>query len=371
MKLSPRTRRNVFRIIPFGIIWLLTGWIFILVETAAMGTIDPDSPTIISLNVEIVIFSSIAITIVGLLVGAIEMIFLENLFRKRSFLRKIIYKLGIYTLLMLIIISITYPIAASFESETSIMDARVWDKFFRYLLSVTFLSTLLQMACSLVLSVLYAGISENLGHAVLTNFFTGKYHTPREEQRIFMFLDMKSSTAAAEQLGHIRYFELLREYYSDLSNAIINHSGEVYQYIGDEVVISWKYQAGLQDNNCVQCFFAMKTDLHKRLGFYKEKFAFSPSFKAGMHLGEVTTGEIGALKKEIFFTGDVLNVTARIQGLCNQYKTELLVSEELVVQLNLKDEFAVKSLGPTVLKGRSEAMEIYAIEENKIQSISM
>lgn len=335
MKLSPRTRRNMVRIIPFGVIWLVVGWVFILVETAAMGTLDPDSPTIIALNLQVFVFASISVVMVGFLVGAIEMIFLEYLFRKKTFLQKILYKLGIYTLIMLVIITITFPIAASLESQISLIDPRVWEKFFRYLASVTFLSTLLQMASSLVLCVLYAGISENLGHAVLVNLFTGKYHTPREERRIFMFLDMRSSTAVAEQLGHIRYFELLREYYSDLSNAIIDHLGEVYQYIGDEVVISWNYRAGLKNNNCVRCFFAMKKDIKARTGFYEEKFGITPSFKAGMHLGDVTTGEIGALKKEIFFTGDVLNATARMQGLCNQYDSELLVSEELVRQLNL------------------------------------
>ena len=351
------------RIIPFGVIWLLTGWVFILVETAAMGTLDPDSPTIIGLNFKVFVFASISIFIVGLLVGALEMIFMENLFRNRSFLQKILYKFGVYTLIVLAIIVITYPIAAGFESEISIMDVQVWEKFFRYLASVTFLSTLLQMASSLLLCLIYAAISENLGHSVLTNFFTGKYHTPREENRIFMFLDMKSSTSVAEHLGHIRYFELLSEYYSDLSNAIINHLGEVYQYIGDEVVISWKYRAGLKNNNCIKCFFAMQKDLEKRKGFYMKKFGLTPSFKAGMHVGEVTTGEIGALKKEIFFTGDVLNATSRIQGLCNQHNADFLASGDLIGQLHPDGRFEFKSLGLTRLKGRSEPIDLYAVKE--------
>ena len=68
-----------------------------------------------------------------------------------------------------------------------------------------------------------------------------------------MFLDMNDSTSIAEQLGHIKYFKLLREFYSDLSEAIINHMGEVCQYIGDEVVISWKVKSGLANGNCVKC----------------------------------------------------------------------------------------------------------------------
>ena len=65
----------------------------------------------------------------------------------------------------------------------------------------------------------------------LTYFLIGKYHKPIQEDRIFMFLDMKSSTTIAEKIGHVKYFEMLREYYSDLSNPIVQYHGEVYQYV--------------------------------------------------------------------------------------------------------------------------------------------
>jgi adenylate cyclase len=172
---------------------------------------------------------------------------------------------------------------------------------------------------------------------------------------------MKSSTAIAEQLGHIKYFELLREYYSDFSEAIIRHSGEVYQYIGDEIVISWKYNEGIKNNDCINCFFAMKKDLKKRADWYTSNFGVVPTFKAGLHVGKVTTGEIGALKKEIIFTGDVLNTTARIQGLCNKYAVDILVSEDLIKELQLDKKFQITSLGETELKGKEEKMELFTV----------
>lgn len=363
MLLSPKARRNIARIIPFSVIWVVTGTVFILVESAAMGTFNPESETIISLTWSIFAFAMLAVAIVGFLVGTVELLFLENLFRNESFSKKIIYKFGIYTLLMMIIISITYPIAASMEMNLSFFNKQVWEKYAGFLASETFLSTLLQMATSLFLCAIYTVISENLGHNVLVNFLTGRYHRPRQEERIFMFLDMKSSTAFAEQLGHVRYFELLRDYYSDLSNAIINNLGEVYQYIGDEVVITWKSEKGLRNNNCVKCFLAMRKDLKNRESFYNHKFGLVPSFKAGLHMGKVTVGEIGALKKEIFFTGDVLNVTSRIQGLCNEYGTDLLLSADLIEQLGNQSEFEFMGLGETSLKGRSTKLKLFRLEE--------
>ena len=105
----------------------------------------------------------------------------------------------------------------------------------------------------------------------------------------------------------------------------------------------------------------MKEDLGKRADWYNEKFGLLPAFKAGFHVGKVTTGEIGALKKEIILTGDVLNSTARIQGLCNQYKVDLLISDDLMKSLDLDSEFEIKSLGKNELRGKMVNIELYTL----------
>ncbi|SDM54706.1 adenylate/guanylate cyclase domain-containing protein [Kriegella aquimaris] len=361
LRLTPKSKRNISRIIPFGVIWLFVGWILLFVQEAATLNRNLNPTSAISVTFEVFVFASIAVTCIGLLVGAIEVLWLGKLFGKNSFSQKILYKVGFYTLFLIVIIIVIYPIAASIELHKSPFDTIVLNKFSNFLISIDFLSTLVSVAFSLFLSLFYAEISENLGHGVLMNFFTGKYHTPTEEKRIFMFLDMKSSTTIAERLGHIKYFELLKEYYSDFSDAIIRYSGEVYQYVGDEIVISWKYEDGISNNNCVKCFFAMKDSLKKREAWYTLTFGITPTFKAGLHFGKVTTGEIGVLKKEIIFTGDVLNTTARIQELCNAYQVDLLVSDKLVQSLQLDPELQSRSLGETALRGKEANFELYTI----------
>ena len=217
------------------------------------------------------------------------------------------------------------------------------------------------MASVIVVSQFYAEVSENIGHGILHNFFTGKYHSPTEEERIFMFLDMKSSSTIAEKIGHVRYFEMLREYYSDLSEPIISHSGEVYQYVGDEIIVTWRTATGLKNNRCIQCFLEMKASILLQADKYNKKFGFLPEFKAGFHLGKVTTGEIGDIKKEIIFTGDTLNTTARIQGLCNLYNTDILISADLMKNLTLDPLIKIQSLGENELKGKEEKIELFTI----------
>jgi len=319
----------------------------------------------IVLTTEIFLFSSIAVTVVGLLIGVIEVLFLESLFRNKSFGKKIVYKLLLYITFFFVIIFITYPYAASLELQSHFFDKKVWEKYLNFLTSYTFLNTNVQLGISLLLSLFYHEISENLGHHVLLNYLTGKYNKPTEEKRIFMFTDMRSSTSIAEKIGHIKYFELLKAYYAAFSNAIINHSGEVYQYVGDEIIISWKFKQGIKHNNSLNCFFAMKQALKDKTDWFQKKFGVVPDFKAGIHYGKVTTGEIGVLKKEIIFTGDVLNATARIQGLCNQYNVDLLISGKMLEALQLTAEVKTKALGEVTLRGKKESIALYTTVDEK------
>lgn len=362
-QLDPKFIRNLKLIIPFGCIWLVISWAFLWSEYAAVPNPDVVVEGAIKITSNIVLFASISVFITGCLVGVLEVTFMNRLFIKGNFPQKIVGKLIIYSLLFFILIFIFYTIAASIELKTSIFSSAVFNKYIRFLMSITFITTGIQLAFSLIISLIYAEISDNLGQSVFLNFFTGKYHKPIVEQRIFMFTDMKSSTEFAEQLGHIRYFDFLKDYYNDLSDAIIKNHGEVYQYIGDEIVISWDLNRKNAVRNSINCFYAMEEDLMLRKEWYIKKYDVYPDFKGALHLGEVTTGEIGALKKEIFFTGDVLNTTARMQGLCNKYPTDLLVSQDFLDKLEDTSDFEINHIGRVPLKGKNETKELYTVQK--------
>lgn len=358
--LSAKAKRNIHRILPHGIIWLFLGIIFFLVEIGVSEGIPASTGTRIALTPKVLVFALLAITLVGFMIGAIELFYLNHLLAKKSFFKKILYKFLFYSVLFLVITTITYPIAVTFELHTSLTDERVWRKFLQYLQSWNNVSSLLQLGTALLVSLFYTEFSENIGHGILVNFLTGKYHHPVQEERIFLFLDMNSSTAIAEQLGHEKYFELLKSFYHDLSPAIIEHAGEVYQYVGDEVVVTWPIKNGLENENCLNCFFEMQKDLSRNAQKYEKAYGIVPSFKGGIHSGTVTTGEIGVLKKEIIFTGDVLNTTARIQSLCHQYDEVLIISEDLKKQFPESAAFKFKPLGTIELRGKQQAVDLYA-----------
>jgi len=200
-----------------------------------------------------------------------------------------------------------------------------------------------------------------LGSNNFWKLFRGRFYTPREEERIFMFLDLESSTKHAENLGHIEYSKMVQDCFNDLG-VIVENEAEIYQYVGDEVILTWKLKDGLRGQNCLNAYFNFKQKLDKRKEHYIQNYNFTPHFKAGMNAGIVTVAEVGKYKKEIAYHGDTINTAARIQGKCNELKQELLISESLKNELS-KTGFIFDKLGRIELKGKESQILLYAVNQ--------
>jgi adenylate cyclase len=359
--LSPKTRRNIARVVPFGVLWFIFSLVYCILEKGILGHLTHYPSTGVPYN-----FGGSIVTIpavgmfVGILTGILEIGYFSRWFIKKSFTRKIVSKSFIYLVIVIIFLTVITLINALYTQDSYTFKS-LSSPPLAFLTNYAMIGIMLYIAVTIVITQFYSEFSDSIGQVTLSNFFWGTYHRPVEEERIFMFLDMKSSTTIAEKLGHVEYFEMLKEYFFDLSGAVIDYAGTIYQYAGDEMIVCWKLNDGLKNNNSIECFFAMKRVLEKETEKYNSKFGFLPGFKAGVHFGKVTAGEIGSLKKEIIFTGDVLNTSARIQGLCNHFDTELLVSADLAKILQLPSKYAISSLGEHLLKGRITPMEIFAI----------
>jgi adenylate cyclase len=204
-------------------------------------------------------------------------------------------------------------------------------------------------------------VNDKFGPGILWKFITGKYYHPRQEERIFMFLDLRSSTTIAEKMSSEKFFGLLKDIYDDITEPILNSQGEIYQYVGDEVVVTWSVQKGVAENNCFQCFFRIQQALEQRKAHYRREYDLLPSFKAGLHIGEATVGEIGVVKKDIVYSGDVLNTTSRIQAECNKNNVNLLLSSDLIERIQLNNGYKQRRLGEISLKGKKDKVLLYTI----------
>ncbi len=359
---SAKHRSRIRRIIPFGIIWWLSGVIYCLLEKAILK----DSLTYPGSTIPYDFWRSLVTVgpftlIEGLVLGTFEVYVLHRLFAKRAFWQQMVAKSSIYIGALVLSIVAVMTIANSTLLQLPLSDPEVLRAALRYFTDPSFWGFVAYNASVVVISLLFSEVTQHIGLGVLRNFFMGKYHTPKEEERIFLFLDMKSSTTLAEQMGHAKYFGLLGRYYADMTEAIIASSGEIYQYAGDEIVITWTMTDGVRDNNWLECFFRIKERLEDQAPAYLKSFGHAPAFKAGAHCGHVTTGEIGSVRKDIIFTGDVMNTTARVQSLCNENGVDLLVSEALMARMVPAAAYRERELGLYTLKGKDEGVRLYTV----------
>lgn len=206
-------------------------------------------------------------------------------------------------------------------------------------------------------------ISRIMGRNVLLSYLLGRYYQPKEEERIFLFMDIKSSTHMAEKLGHFEWHNLLNDFFFDIAEPIKRTKGEIYQYVGDEVVISWPKKQGVKNLNCIHCFFLVEAKMKDRSKRYKNRYrGFEPIIKAGFHLGKVVAGEIGDYKRSIVFHGDTINTASRIQAETNRIGRRLLLSGELLNELDISEEFQEEFIGKILLRGKEREITLYSLD---------
>jgi adenylate cyclase len=200
-----------------------------------------------------------------------------------------------------------------------------------------------------------------LGINVLGYFVAGVYRRPKAEERVFLFVDLVGSTQLAERLGSARYFELLRRFVDDLSEPVLESDGEIYQYAGDEVVITWPLAVGVRAANCVVCFFAIRTAMARHRARYEGEFGVVPQFRGGLHGGTVTGGELGDLRQQIVFVGDILNTAARLEEYAKRSQLDLVVSGALLERLTLPAGVEATRCGELALRGKDAPVTAYGL----------
>jgi len=295
------------------------------------------------------------------ILGSLEVLLLGKIFRKKPLGISLLIKTIIYIIFILFFSSVAMLYIYSSDIARPMFSKEVFNVFVTTYLSARVFSTFVFWSIACMLALFFLQINEKFGQGVLLNFLLGKYHKPKEDKRIFMFMDLKSSTTHAERLGHIKYSQLIQDCFFDLTDIVLSHEAKIYQYVGDEVVLSWDVDKGIDHQNCLKTFFAYDNLLRSKSMYYKDKYGVVPEFKAGLNLGAVTVAEVGEIKKEMAYHGDVLNTAARIQGTCNDYQKKLLVSEQLKTHFDEQKTYAFEFISDVMLKGKMESVNIYAV----------
>lgn len=282
-------------------------------------------------------------------------------FRRRSFgfslaTTALVY-FGIFALINILVVTFIFSNKYGLAALTPKLFYNEWINF----LDINVISNLILWGFITLLTLFLLQVNDKFGPGILLKFLLGNYHQPRKEERIFMFMDMRSSTSIAEKIGNEKYFNLLNDIFDDLTDTIVNYYGEIYQYVGDEIVISWPLTRGIRNANFLNCYLEIQKKLDELRPEYKKTYNVEPEFKAGIHHGEVMAGEVGVIKKDIIYSGDVLNTAARIQEQCNPLNCNLLISKDTFDLLPNKEDYNLKEMGEIELRGKTSKINIQTL----------
>ena len=221
-----------------------------------------------------------------------------------------------------------------------------------------FWSSFARSAIVSVLVNLGFGIANLIGSRALLNFVTGRYHAPVEEDRFVLFVDIAGSTGLAERLGGIGIHRFLDRTFRLLTQSVVDYRGEVLNYVGDEIIVTWPERNGAVDCRPLRCFAAMRRALQKAAPQFEREFGAVPQIRGSLHFGPVIVGEIGDVKRAIVFNGDVMNTAARLEELSRKVDGGFLASRAAMARFAAPPPFPLSDLGTLPIRGRVDGIDV-------------
>jgi adenylate cyclase len=357
------TKSNLKQILIISLIWVVAGLFTALYEFFFLanypGVLETDAMLEFELKKNIIAAMG-GLFVGSILFSAMELFYFQRKVKREKFWIAVIKKMGLYTILLIGLLFGISLIYNSILSTRSISDPVAWNLTKDFILSKAFWHPVIPILLLASLSSIMIQFSERFGTNEMWKMLSGKYFNPKEERRIFMFLDLNSSTTIAEKLGNEKFYQYLNDFYHDIAPIITLFKGEVVEYVGDEVIITWTFPEGIVDTKCLACFMGFQQVIESKRATYLERYNEVPDFKAAVHCGSVMIGEMGKIKKTIKFSGDVLNTTARVEKICGNIGAKMVITDHLMSALT-KPGYPMEKISNINLKGKEKPMDVYRV----------
>jgi adenylate cyclase len=250
---SPQTLFKLSELLLITVFWVTTVRIIIFFDFVGLSYGNSLSePKAFKILQENMLYGTLASFLVGLVTGILELFFFQKYFRNRSFYKLFLSKIIIY---LVSIVTISFIVVFFYQWGSKGLDfisaiIRTFEVFVsRGFYQILMVGMFLSIGINFMLIM-----KNNIGHRIFIPILFGQYHTPKEQDRIFTFIDLKSSTKMAEKLGHVLYSNLIQNCFRDLSELVIKYNGSIYQFVGDEAVITWRTKKDENYTYSVQLF---------------------------------------------------------------------------------------------------------------------
>jgi len=174
-----------------------------------------------------------------------------------------------------------------------------------------------------------------------------------------LFTDAEKYTSLSETMDPEELGSYTNKYFEVIFEPMRKNSGAVLEVKGDSVLAVWTeaHPDGTLRN--LACHTAL--DITLALDEFNRSCNSSPLLRTriGIHYGDFFLSHIGAVNRYQYQpVGDSVNTASRIEGLNKHLGTQILVSEEVLEQL---DDFLVRRMGQFILAGKSKPVTVYEL----------
>lgn len=183
-----------------------------------------------------------------------------------------------------------------------------------------------------------------------------------------LFCDLRNFSSISQGMTAPNLVKFMNDYFTLLTDDILNNDGTIDKYIGDAVLAFWNAPLEVKNHQfqAASAALAMRTSL-KRFNSERglngnEKI----SFGVGLHSGQCSVGNMGSSRRfDYTILGDTVNLASRIESACKTIATDILATEQFASEL---PEFAWLDLGLINVVGREKAVRVFSLVGNEIKA---
>jgi class 3 adenylate cyclase len=178
-----------------------------------------------------------------------------------------------------------------------------------------------------------------------------------------MFTDIRGFTTLAETLPPEETIELLNTYYTLMFDAVGGHGGIVSLIIGDGLMVIFGAPIPLADH--CECAVRSALEMIDTIELFNvdRVAAGKPPIRIGIGIasGEMVAGYAGTNERATYTCiGDTVNLASRLEAHTKVAQRPILI--DAVTRAALGERFAVEALGAVPIRGKTVAVDVFAVE---------
>lgn len=176
--------------------------------------------------------------------------------------------------------------------------------------------------------------------------------------------DIRSFTSIAESQDPSDSIELLNQYFSMMFDAVTHNGGIINQIVGDGLLAVFGAPIFYEDHRERAVKAALQMLEQLKLFNEQQLAANKTAIRIGIGIasGRMVAGYTGTHNRAIYTCiGDTVNLADRIEEYTKEALRPLLI--DAYTRDGLSDQFVVEDIGKIVFKGKSQAVNVFAVIE--------